>query len=203
MMLGCRDWVIGFSLLVVATGCTPEASTASAQPAPAASLLESDLAVLPNNVVIQSSRNKLLALRDGGEVAWELALPNDDRVIAPVAVALNSVTYVRGAKFIHAATPDGKWLWSKQLDGEATGRSTVTNTPVALSDSAVALMIGDDLVRFDTNGGVRWRVTLPEGRLTSRIVGGMDGSVLVPTTTGLYSFNPEGNVTWHRALQGR
>lgn len=201
MMLGCRDWVLAVSLVVAATGCNPDTSTASAQPAPAAPLLEGDLAVLPNNVVIQSSRNKLVALREGGEVAWELTLPNEDRVLAPVAVALNSVTYVRGSKFIHAATPDGKWLWSKQLDGEATGRSTINNTPVALSDSAVALMIGDDLVRFDTNGGVRWRVTLPEGRLTSRIVAGMDGSVLVPTTTGLYSFNPEGNVSWRRALQ--
>jgi outer membrane protein assembly factor BamB len=69
-----------------------------------------------------------------------------------------------------------------------------------MSDSTVALVVGDDVVRFEHDGAIRWRFTLPEGRVVSRPAAGMDGSLLVHTTGGVYSINPEGAVSWRRVV---
>lgn len=180
--------------------CAREAPPPPATVEPARSSVETELAVLPNNMAIVSTKNRIIAIRNDGDVAWELTLPDGDTTIAPIAVALNSVAYVRGAKELHAALPEGKWLWSKPLEGQSSARSRGTNTPVAMSDSTVVLVVGDDLVRFDLNGNVKWRFTLPEGRVLGRPAAGMDGSLLVHTTAGLYSINPEGNVSWRHVV---
>jgi outer membrane protein assembly factor BamB len=181
-------------------GCAREAPAPAATVEPARTTGESELAVLPNNMTLLSAKNRIIAIRGDGDIAWELALPDGDTVIAPVAVGLNSVTYVRGAKAIHAALPEGKWLWSKPLEGQAAARSRAANTPVAMSDSTVALVVGDDLLRFDHDGAVRWRISLPEGKVLGRPAAGMDGSLLVHTSAGVYSVNPEGTVSWRRVV---
>jgi outer membrane protein assembly factor BamB len=184
------------------SACAREAPAPAATVEPARATGESELAVLPNNVALLSMKGRITAIRGDGELAWELALPDGDSAIAPVAVALNSVAYIRGAKAIHAARPEGKWLWSKPLDGQSSARSRATNTPVAMSDSTVALIVGDDVLRFDHTGAVRWRITIPEGKIVGRPAAGMDGSLLVHTTAGVYSINPEGTVAWRRAVGG-
>lgn len=188
--------------LFAATSCAREAPAPAATIEPARTAGESELAVLPNNVAILSTKNRIVAIRGDGDVAWELVVPEGDAVIAPVAVGLNSVAYVRGTKAIHAAGADGKWLWSKPLEGQSSARSRSTNTPIAMSDSTVALVVGDDVLRFDHNGAVRWRVSIPEGKIVGRPAAGMDGSLLVYTTAGVYSINPEGAVSWRRVIGG-
>jgi outer membrane protein assembly factor BamB len=213
MLRLCRGWLRGVlvytGLAATLQSCgrdAPPAPAHAAQPAPvaeaaaASAVPETDLAVLPNNTVIYCSRGKLVALREGGEVAWELAFPQGDSALAAPAVALNSLAYVRGNKFVHAAAPDGKWLWSHPIEGRSFKKSRVTDAPVALSDSSVAIVVGDDIVCLDLKGAVRWRVAVPEGHVNNRLVGGMDGSVLVSTTAGVYSINPEGKVAWRRVL---
>ena len=196
-----RD-VIGLLLaLALAPGCVD--STRAPAPAPSAAASgasETSVAVLPNNMTVYASSNRLVAIKGSGEIGWELTLPDADAVVAPVAVAMNSVAYVRGLKAIHAALPDGKWLWSKPLDGRSFAKAWASDAPVALSDSTVALVIGDDLVRFDNTGAVRWRVTLPEGHVSNRLVAAMDGSLIVPTTAGIVCVSPEGEVTWRHAI---
>jgi outer membrane protein assembly factor BamB len=202
-MITRGGWRLLFAPVVASflVACAQDVAPAPSVVASATPISQVDIAVLPNNTVVHCSRNKLVALREGGEILWELVLPDDDSAIAPLAVALNSITYVRGMKSVHAATPDGKWLWSKPLDGQAYGKSRLTNAPVALSDSTVGLVIADDVVRYDVNGAVRWRVTIPEGHANNRLISGMDGSIIVPTTGGLYSINPEGSVAWRRVLE--
>ncbi|HWP04168.1 MAG TPA: hypothetical protein VNN72_00440, partial [Polyangiaceae bacterium] len=160
---------LGFS------ACAREAPAPAATVEPARAPIESELAVLPNNVAILSSKGRITAIGGDGNIVWELALPDGDAAIAPVAVGLNSVAYVRGTKAIHAVRPEGKWLWSKPLDGQSSGRSRATNTPVAMSDSTVALIVGDDVLRFDHEGALRWRLSIPEGKIVGRPAAGMDG----------------------------
>jgi outer membrane protein assembly factor BamB len=203
-MAGWAAWRVRELTVVVMLVGALDVGCARESPAPVATgelprnSSESDLAVLPNNVTILSARGRLLAVRGDGELAWELSLPDGDTAIAPVAVGLNSVAYVRGKKAIHAALPEGKWLWSKPLD--ASPNSRATNTPVAMSDSTVALVVGDDVIRFDYNGGIRWRLSIPEGHILGRPASGMDGSLLVHTTAGVYSINPEGVIAWRRVV---
>jgi dolichol-phosphate mannosyltransferase len=186
------------ALLLV--GCV-DPSKASPEPLPSvAPEVETDVAVLHNNTVVHGHKNKLVALRGNGETAWELSLPSGDAIIAPLAVGLNSVTYVRGAKGIHAALPDGKWLWSKPLEGRSFLKSKAADTPVALTDSSVALVINDDVVRFDVNGGILWRVSLPDGHVSRRPVAGTDGSLVVTTTVGLVVLSPDGRILWRRVM---
>jgi outer membrane protein assembly factor BamB len=193
--------VVGLSISGLAvSACAREAPAPAAQVEPAKTTNESELAVLPNNFTVVSLKTRVMAVRGDGDIAWDLTLPNGDVAIAPVAVALNSVAYIRGAKAIHAIMPDGKLLWSKPLEGQASTRTRASNTPVAMSDSTVALVVGDDILRFDHEGGIRWRFTLPEGRVLARPAAGMDGSLLAFTTGGLYSVNPEGAVSWRRVV---
>jgi hypothetical protein len=186
-----------FALLCPLAGCPQASSEPTAPPASSGTQAsEIDIAVLPNNTTIHSSRTKVSAVGSDGAISWQLALPDGDMVIAPVAVALNSVAYVRGSKAIHAMLPDGKWLWSKPLDGRSFAKTRAADSPVATSDSTVALVVGDDVLRFDHTGAVRFRVSVPEGHVTGRPIAGMDGSLLVPTTSGLYSITPDGNFAW-------
>jgi hypothetical protein len=181
------------------TGCAQK--SAGATPAPVTSAPpEVTLAVLPNNTTVQAVKDRLSAVGTNGEIAWQLTLPEGDMAIAPVAVAMNSVTYVRGAKSVHALLPEGKWLWSRPLDGRSYSRTRASDSPVAMSDSTVALVIGDDVLRFDHSGAVRWRVTIPDGHVISQPAAGMDGSLIISTTAGIYSINPEGNISWKRVL---
>lgn len=183
------------------SGCTQKSAGANpAPPVASAAAPEVTIVVLPNNMTVQTVKDRLAAVNTTGELAWQLTLPEGDTAIAPVAVAMNSVAYVRGNKSIHAATPDGKWLWSRPLDGRSYSRTRASDTPVAMSDSTVALVIADDVLRFDHAGTVRWRVTLPEGHVISQPAAGMDGSLIVSTTAGLYSINPEGNIAWKRVI---
>jgi outer membrane protein assembly factor BamB len=140
-----------------------------------------------------------LAVQTDNQVAWETKLPNDDVAIAPLAVALDSVTYVRGRKGLYAVQPDGKLGWQKPLDARPHGTATL-DAPVALSDSTVAISMGDDVLRFDHSGAVKWRFTVPEGHQTGRLSAAMDGSLLVPTSAGIYSINPDGNVGWRHPI---
>lgn len=185
-----------------ASGCVQK--SAEANPAPAASSAgaahEVTIVVSPNNTTVQTVKDRMAAVTTNGEVAWQLTIPDGDMAIAPAAVAMNSVAYVRGNKAIHAATPEGKWLWSRPLDGRSFARTRASDSPVAMSDSTVALVIGDDVLRFDHAGAVRWRVTLPEGHVIAQPAAGMDGSLVVSTTAGLYSINPEGNIAWKRVV---
>jgi hypothetical protein len=149
---------------------------------------------------VHAHGGRLVALRSDGETAWELILPSFDTIVAPLAVALNSVTYVRGARALYAATPEGKWLWSKPLEARSFLKSRATDSPVALTDSSVALVINDDVVRFDLNGGIRWRVTLPDGHVLRRPTAGTDGTIILATTAGLVALTPDGQVGWRRVI---
>ena len=118
-------------------------------------------------------------------------------------VASSQISRERRSVPMPIVTPQvGKWLWSKPLEGQSSARSRATNTPIAMSDSTVALVVGDDVLRFDHNGAVRWRVSIPEGKIIGRPAAGMDGSLLVHTTSGVYSINPEGAVSWRRVIGG-
>lgn len=187
---------VGFA----SVGCTQKYAGANPAPSASSAPAEVTLAVLPNNTTVQTVKDRVSAVSTTGELSWQLTLPEGDMAIAPAAVALNSVAYIRGAKAIHAVLPEGKWLWSRPLDGRSFSRTRASDSPVALSDSTVALVIGDDVVRFDHSGTVRWRVSLPDGHVISQPAAGMDGSLLVSTTTGLYSINPEGNISWKRVI---
>jgi outer membrane protein assembly factor BamB len=193
----------GIVLAFVAAACSPEAASA---PTPAASAsaqpIESELLVLPNNTVLQCGPSKIVAVHREGDVAWELTVPYGDALIAPAAVGLNSVAYFRGTKGVYAALPDGKWAWSKPLESRSTIKSRASDTPVTFPDSTVAVAVGDDIVRFDDKGVVRWRLALPEGHVNARMSAGMDGALFVPTSAGLYCISPEGNVAWKRANAG-
>jgi hypothetical protein len=196
-LLGWAEWA-GAPLLLAACIDPSQAAPAS-RDAPVES--EPDVVVLLNNLTVDVTRDRLVALRSDGETAWELAVPNGDTIIAPAAVGLNSVTYVRSTTAIHAAVPDGAWLWSRPLEGRAYLKSRAADSPTTLSDSTVALVVGDDIVRFDHAGNVRWRTTLPEGHVSSRLAAGMDGSLIASTTAGLFAVGPEGNVVWRRTLR--
>lgn len=187
-------------LACLGLGCAQKSAGANPAPVASAAPPEVTIAVLPNNTTVHSLKDRISAVGTNGEVAWQLTLPEGDTAIAPAAVAMNSVAYIRGAKSLHAVLPEGKWLWSRPLDGRSYLRSRATDTPVAMSDSTVALVIGNDLLRFDHTGAVRWRVTLPEGHVVSQPAAGMDGSLLVFTTAGLYSVNPDGNIAWKRLV---
>jgi outer membrane protein assembly factor BamB len=194
---------VWFVVLVawIASGCVQKSAEANpAPPAPTAAPAEVTIVVLPNNTTVQTVKDRLAAVTTTGELAWQLTIPEGDTAIAPAAVAMNSVAYVRGNKAIHAATPEGKWLWSRPLDGRSFARTRAADSPVAMSDSTVALVIGDDVLRFDHSGAVRWRVTLPDGHVIAQPAAGMDGSLVVSTTAGLYSINPEGNIAWKRVV---
>lgn len=192
-LLGVAAW------LAVGPACI-DPSQAAAPASSSATSAEANVAVLPNNTTIHAGTNRIIALRTDGEIVWELTLPDRDTIIAPVAVALNSMTYVRGTKAVYAAQADGKWLWSKALEDRSFAKSRAADSPVAMSDSTVALVIGNDVVRFDHTGAVRWRISLPEGHVSARLAAGMDGSLIASTTSGVYSVSPEGQVTWRRVL---
>jgi outer membrane protein assembly factor BamB len=190
---------------ILALACGQDKSTQTeplgGAPSPQA-VTEAEIAVLPSNTVLHSGKNKISAFRGDGELAWELSLPNEDSIAARVATGLNSTAYVRGNKGLYAAGPDGKWLWTAPLPPERGSRSRALSTPVALSDSTAALAVGDEIVSYDHQGKVRWKLTIPEGRLAGAPAAGMDGSVLVPTTLGIYSINPSGAVSWRRPIGG-
>jgi outer membrane protein assembly factor BamB len=170
----------------LANGCVQKSAEANpAPPAASAAPAEVTIVVMPNNTTVQTVKDRLSAVTTNGELAWQLTIPEGDTAIAPAAVAMNSVAYVRGGKAIHAATPEGKWLWSRPLDGRSFARTRAADSPVAMSDSTVALVIGDDVLRFDHTGSVRWRVTLPDGHVIAPPAAGMDGSLVVYTTAGL------------------
>jgi outer membrane protein assembly factor BamB len=192
---------LGVVAAVLVNGCLkdpPPPSPGAAAAAAASS--ETELIVLPNNLVVQSARNKVIAVRREGEVAWELALPYGDTIVAPIVAGLNSIAYVRGGKGLYALAPDGKWAWSKPLENRSQQKSRNTDMPVSFPDSTVAIVVGDDIHRFDDQGTVKWRLTLPEGHVNGRLTAAMDGALVVPTTVGLYCITPDGNIAWRRTL---
>jgi hypothetical protein len=195
---------LGLALLFTVTACSPDTPAPAAQAISAntAQPVETELVVLPNNTVLHCSPSKVTAVHREGDVAWELTLPYGDAVVASVAVGLNSVSYFRGSKGVYAAQPDGKWAWSKPLENRSTAKSRASDTPVTFPDSTVAVVVGDDIVRFDDKGVVRWRVSLPDGHVNARMSAAMDGALFVLTTKGLYCISPDGNVAWHRTVGG-
>jgi outer membrane protein assembly factor BamB len=163
--------------------------------------LDRDLVVLPNNTAVYALKHRLIAVRRDGDVLWEAQLPSQqESIIAPVAVALNSSSYVRSASSLYAVAPDGKWAWAKHLDAQAHEKTPDANAPVTLPDSTVAVAVADDIVRYDDKGAVIWRTTLPDGHVVARMRAGMDGALFAPTTAGLYCIGPDGNVSWVRAI---
>ncbi len=195
-----RPWRAGLVglALIVCPACSRSSPAAAATEKAVVS--DRDLVVLPNNTAIYARHDRLVAVRREGDILWEAKVPADDQIIAPVAVALNSTAYVRGSKALHAISPQGKWLWSKALDGSAFTKTPSVNAPVTFPDSTVAVAVGDDLVRLDDKGVVRWHSTLPEGHVTASLRAGMDGALFVPTSSGLYCISPDGNVSWVRAI---
>jgi outer membrane protein assembly factor BamB len=195
---------LGVAVALALNGCLQEPPPPSpAAAAAAVASTETELVVLPNNLVVQSERNKVVAVRREGEVAWELALPYGDTmdtIVAPLVAGLNSIAYVRGGKGLYALAPDGKWVWSKPLDNRSYAKSRSTDMPVSFPDSTVAVVVGDDIHRFDDQGTVKWRFTLPEGHVNGRLTAAMDGALLVPTSVGLYCITPDGNIAWRRTL---
>jgi hypothetical protein len=192
-----------WGLLCWIGACSPDHPTPpAAAPPPSSGPVEPDLVVLPNNMVLHCARSKITAVRREGEVAWEITLPYGDALVAQPAVALNSVAYFRGSKGIYAATPDGKWAWSKPLENRSANKSRGSDAPVSFPDSTVAVTVGDDIVRFDDQGVVRWRLSLPEGHVNARMSAGMDGALFIPTTVGIYCVSPDGNVVWRRVPTG-
>jgi hypothetical protein len=169
---------------------------------PESPVARSEVIVLPNNIAIHCSEKKLVALQAGGDILWELPFPDGDTLAAPAAAAASSVVYARGKRALHAASPDGKWLWSIPLDGPPISGAAASSAPIAMSDSSAVLLVGNEVVRLDNAGAVRWRVKLPDGTVTSRLSPAMDGSVLVPTTAGLYSISGAGSIAWKRVLGG-
>ncbi len=163
--------------------------------------VDRDLVVLPNNTAIYALKHRLVAVRREGDVLWEASLPSQqESVIAPIAVALNSSAYVRSSSALYAIAPNGKWVWSKHLDAQAHEKTPEVNAPVTLPDSTVAVAVGDDIVHYDEKGVAIWRTTLPDGHLVARMRAGMDGALFAPTTAGLYCISPDGNVSWVRAI---
>ena len=198
--MGQSTSVVPLLALLVASCAREPVPSAPAASASAPVAIETDLVVLPNNTAIQSGRTKIVAVRREGEIAWELAVPLGDTIVAPIAAGLNSIAYVRGSKGVYAATPDGKWAWSKPLDNRSFGKTRSTDMPVTFPDSTVAVVVIDDILRLDDQGVVKWRFTLPEGHVTGRLTAAMDGALLVPTTVGVYCLTPDGNIAWRRAL---
>jgi len=163
--------------------------------------IDRDLVVLPNNTAVYALKHRLVAIRREGDILWEAQLPSQqESIIAPVAVALNSSSYVRSSSSLYAVAPDGKWAWSKHLEAQAHEKTPDANAPVTLPDSTVAVAVADDIVRYDEKGTVMWRATLPDGHLVARMRAGMDGALFAPTTAGLYCLSPDGNVSWVRAI---
>jgi outer membrane protein assembly factor BamB len=192
-------------VLVVLVGCAaaagcarePSAQRDGAQPKVS---VPPDLVVLPNNTALYTRKDRLLALRREGDIMWEAVLPANDTIAALPAVGLNSVAYVRGVKALHALLPDGKWAWSKPLDGLPQAATPATSAPVTFPDSTVAVVVGSEVIRFDENGAVRWKVSIPEGNIATSLRAGMDGALFVPTSAGLYCLSPEGSISWRRVL---
>jgi hypothetical protein len=201
------DGARGLAVLLMAMcllGCEAKPRQAAAPSAkqPPAVVDEPVVAVLPNNLALHGNGDRITAYGREGDVAWELVLPYRDRIIAPIAVALNSMAYVRGMKMVHAATADGKWAWSKPLDGPAFMATSATNAPVASPDSTVAMVVADDVVRFGHDGVVRWRMRLPEGHVTATLSPAMDGALYVHTNAALFCITPEGKIAWKRPVGG-
>lgn len=192
---------LSLGALALLAGCARGPAPAPA-PAAASPRTEAEVVVLPNNTALYCLHSKVTAVRREGDVAWELTLPYGDALVAPPAVALNSVSYFRGSNGVYAATAEGKWAWSKPLDKRPAGKTSASDAPVTFPDSTVAVAVGDEIVRLDDRGAVRWRITLPDGHINARMSAAMDGALFVPTTAGLYCFSPDGNVVWRRAPSG-
>jgi outer membrane protein assembly factor BamB len=185
---------IAFTGALMAVACSRE-------PPPRAQAVAqlNELVVLPNNTALYSRKDRVVAVRREGDVVWEAVLPSNDSIVAQPAVALNSVAYVRGAKAIHALSPEGKWLWSKPIDG-AAALPAHASVPVAFPDSTVAIVVGNEIVKLDETGALRWRASLPEGTVATAPRAGMDGALFVPTTAGLYCLSPDGSISWRRSV---
>jgi hypothetical protein len=188
--------------------CDPrQQNTANAASAPSSvaqtlPVSEVDILVLPNNMVISCNAKKLTAMSSDGELAWELALPDGDMVIAPAAGAANSQIYLRTSQGLRAASPEGKWLWLKPALAPSTSMPRDASVPVAMSDSTAVMIDGAAVVRLNSGGGELWHVNLPEGVPLSRLKAAMDGGVFVPTTAGLYSVTGDGRIAWRRKIKG-
>lgn len=186
------------ALAVFGTSCNRH--SAIAEHADSGPTNERDLAVLPNNTAIYGRGAHVVAVRREGEILWESTIPSGDSLIAPIAVALNSTAYVRGKKALHVISSDGKWLWSRPLEGQAAGNTAEVNAPATFPDSTAAVAVGDDVIHFDSKGAVLWRVSLPEGHVVARLRAGMDGALFVQSSAGMYCLSPDGNVSWMRAI---
>lgn len=170
---------------------------ADASSTPSTEATFSDLIVLPNNVAVHCKGSKVVALDSSSQVIWETTLPGDV-IIAPMAAGMNSVTYIRGKRALHAVLPGGKLAWSTVLNGQPSGIREL-DAPVALTDSTPALVVGNEVLRFDHAGAIRWRLGIPDGKPSSRLSPTMAGFLLIPSTAGIYLITPEGTVAWRHA----
>jgi hypothetical protein len=189
----------GVVALVVAIALSGAFVIACNDPPTAPPTSITDVAVLPNRVIVEGSGNRLRALGTEGNVRWELSLPDLDTLAAPLAPARNSSVYARGAKAIHAVDPWGKVLWNYALTATAISPALMrTYEPVALPDSGVVLAVGKGaLVSLFANGSERWEVDIPSGDFVGAPIALENGDVVVPTTTGVYAYSPTGSVEWH------
>jgi outer membrane protein assembly factor BamB len=156
------------------------------------------IVTLANSVVVAVAGGKVNAYAPDGQPRWSFDLPGGDKAVAAPAAAPNSVTYVRGAQWIFALSPDGQLLWqAKYSDDNAQIKSIV-----ALTDSTTVVTTGDTtLVCYTTTGEVRWTYTLPDNdRLVRAPTTAPNGFVHVRSQNRLYAINAEGKWQWQADL---
>jgi hypothetical protein len=184
-------------LLILCLACSVACSGRPQAPgAPAAG--GSALVTLPNSVVVVADAHRVMAFTPEGKPGWVFDLPAEDQVAAPPVAALNSTTYVRGAKALYAIGADGKQIWeAKHADGAA-----VVKGLVPLGDSTVAATAGDNsLVGYTAEGQTRWTFTLPDGdRLQAAPAIGANSLVYLRGGKRLYAVDSQGNLSWQAPL---
>jgi outer membrane protein assembly factor BamB len=152
------------------------------------------IATLANSAVVAVAGGKVNAYEPGGQPRWSFDLPGGDKAVAAPAAAPNSVTYVRGAQWIFALSPEGQMLWqAKYADDNSQIKSIV-----ALSDSTAVVTTGDTtLFCYTTTGEMRWNYTLPDNdRIVRPPAPAPNGFVHVRSQNRLYAINAEGKWQW-------
>lgn len=179
-------------LILIQAACAGrEEPPAEAKRAP---VFDSGVVALANSCVVAVSGGRVSAYEPNGSPRWSLDLPEGDRAVAPPAAAPSSVTYVRGAQWICAISPEGKLLWQAKYADDASEIKSI----VALSDSTAAVTTGDTtVVCYTDTGEVRWIYTLPDGdRLAAPPAAAPNGLVHLRGRNRLYAVNAEGKWQW-------
>jgi outer membrane protein assembly factor BamB len=136
--------------------------------------------------VVGSDDDKLRALRvSDGSVAWQLS-PGDCRWamgrgpeaarcdIEDVTLSEHGVAYFSGAA-IHAASADGKLLWTYAPEHPPDKRPHCSSAPALAPDGSLRAVCHDVLYALSPDGSKRWQVEGP-GEFDSAPAVGADGT---------------------------